>query len=260
MERPVFSPAISNKNENFHFFGNFNGIIAFKGWKILPRLSDSKFSFSYSRWHFGFKSLLVGLCFSKSTSRAKFFKNANFSPRVISRIHDYETGVANFITLPVWRGGAPVSQLVSQVHNWSRRSSGINRKCKRRWESSKTRSPRINACEWRRIQKKTLVDPKHCANQIRQTRRDDYKSKAIQLADSANVPDMPQNQGDSCLWDVILEKRALILSKRLENALRRIFFERFSVLKVGKNIFGGNFSTFLKLWMQFFAPFSRCNR
>lgn len=34
---------------------------------------------------------------------------------------------------------------------------------------------------------------------LRQTRRDDHKSQAIQLADSANVPDMPQNQGDSCL-------------------------------------------------------------
>ena len=166
MERSVFCPVISNKNENFHFFGNFNGIIAIKGWKILPRLSDSKFSFSCSRWHFGFKNLLVGLCFSKSTSRAKFFKNANFSPRVISRIHDYEMRVANFIILSVWAGVPP-------FRNGSRRSSGINRKCKRRWDGSKTRSPRINSCEWRHIQKKTLVNPKT----LRETKKTDSKRR-----------------------------------------------------------------------------------
>ena len=80
----------------------------------MPRLSDSKFSFSYSQWHFGFKNLLVGLCFSKTTNRANLFKNANFSPRVISRIHDYETRVANFIILSVWGGDASVPQRVSQ--------------------------------------------------------------------------------------------------------------------------------------------------
>ena len=109
-----FSPVISNKNENFNFFGNFNGIIAFKCWKTLPRLSDSKFSFSCSWWHFGFKNLLAAYVFQNRPAGQSFSKNANFSPRVISRIHDYETRVANFITLPVWRGGAPVSQLVSQ--------------------------------------------------------------------------------------------------------------------------------------------------
>lgn len=62
----------------------------------------------------GLKTYWPVYVFQNRPAEQSFFKNANFSPRVISRIHDYETRVANFITLSVWGGGAPVPQLVSQ--------------------------------------------------------------------------------------------------------------------------------------------------